>query len=88
MITWKLVDKTFPDITFKPGSRVLTSKGEAYTLDALHPPRHAASEGHVTISRPCDGCDGPDEHQYWCEGREKNTYYASVIGARFVSVDA
>lgn len=84
MTGWKLVDKTFPGTVYTVGARVLTHRGEPYTLSALHPPKHAASEGHVTITRPCAGCDGPDEHLYWCQGTERGTYYASVIGARFI----
>lgn len=55
----------------KVGDEVCTFRGELCTVTHLHPPRHSASAGHVTVKFS----ESPGDTGY---------YYVSVIGAKWI----
>lgn len=68
----------------RPGATVEDFHGEVWTVRGWDLPAHEGSTGRVNVSRPCEGCDGPGKHQYWCRGEDVRSFYPSVFELRWV----
>lgn len=71
---WELVDENGKNVAI--GTHLTSFRGESYTLLNVHPPRHAASTGHVTVKA------FEDAENDWTD-----YLYAKVFGLKFKRVD-